>query len=221
MRKGQRLTEKQAAFVAAYEGPGTGRAAATAAGYGSSVVTASRAAGEALRTPVVIAALEARAKAEGRPELVPAPGAKRAPKAVEGPRLEPRSKAEAAAIGTTTERVADAMKVARDRTMFALAKDKNIDPALRLRAFVEGSKVRLRALETAARIAGEIGAHARTRPRPPSPLLSQSEPGPEVIEAPTVAPISVPEGDEEATVDDLAIAAGDRVPFVPGRKIEA
>jgi len=54
------LTERQKAFVSAYAGPGTGLAAARAAGYTGADATLRVAASRLLRVPAVMAALEDR-----------------------------------------------------------------------------------------------------------------------------------------------------------------
>jgi phage terminase small subunit len=183
-RRGERLSDKQRAFVAAYEGPGTGTRAAIAAGYGSSEVTANRAAQDALRNPKVLAALTERARVEGRPELAQrgrAPSKATAVAEVEP--APPRAGKWAKKIGTTSERVAILMEIARDPK--ASPKD------------------RIDAIDAAAKILGEVGPRRAVRiVAPPPPSAPPPTPAP-AIEQPSAG---------EVSADDLEMADEDRRP---------
>lgn len=182
MKRGDRLSDRQRAFVAAYEGPGTGTRAAIAAGYGSSNVTAQRSAGVCLRNPKVLAALAERARVEGRPELAQRGRAPSKAASVDEAPAPPRGGRWAKKIGTTSERVAILMEIARDPST--------------------SPKDRIDAIDAAAKILGEVGPRRAVRivaPPPPS------------APAPTPAPaIEQPGG--EVSADDLEMADDDRRP---------
>lgn len=121
------LTERQKAFVRAYAGPGTGLAAARAAGYSGSDETLKVTASRMLRVPAIASALEDRlalpASAGASTAPAPAPAAK-------APKSDPRiaSPIEQQRILTAIARDDDEASETRIKAIVALAKIQSAPP---------------------------------------------------------------------------------------------
>jgi phage terminase small subunit len=147
------LTERQKAFVSAYAGPGTGLAAARAAGYTGADATLRVAASRLLRVPAVIAALEDRlALPASTASTTDAPKKLAAPKR---PKDDPRI----------------AGHIEQQRILTSIARSEE-----------EGSEVRIKAVAALAKIqatAAAAKAHISilpSRPRSMTPERSLSVP---------------------------------------------
>ena len=144
------LTERQKAFVDAYAGPGTGLAAARAAGYTGSDATLKVAASRLLRVPAVMAALEDRGTTTSSASSPPvAKNRARAPKSdprIAGPIEQQR-------ILTSIARDEDAGAEVRIKAVVALARIQtpSARPSLPVAAPATGTTVTLHASLRGAR----------------------------------------------------------------------
>lgn len=125
------LTERQKAFVSAYAGPGTGLAAARAAGYTGADATLRVAASRLLRVPAVMAALEDRL---ALPASTTTPAGKAAPAklaAPKPPKDDPRiaGAVEQQRILTSIARSDEESSEVRIKAVVALAKIQTAPPA--------------------------------------------------------------------------------------------
>lgn len=128
------LTERQKAFVDAYAGPGTGLAAARAAGYAGSDATLKVAASRLLRVPAVMAALEDR--------VTTSPTAPSATPLAKGRTRTPR----------TDTRIAGAAE--QQRILTSIARDADVGSEVRIKAIVALARIQTPSSRPALPVAG-------------------------------------------------------------------